>query len=85
MKLVGDGDKVAQLVRHREPFEYQNPYGDTVKTMEHRAGWDATFSAPKSVSITALVGGDERIGGVAACPGGDLERFTSRTASCTAG
>jgi TrwC relaxase len=27
-----------QLVRHREPFEYQNPYGDTVKTMEHRAG-----------------------------------------------
>jgi conjugative relaxase-like TrwC/TraI family protein len=29
--------------------------------MEHRAGWDATFSAPKSVSLTALVGGDERI------------------------
>jgi len=27
--------------------------------MEHRAGWDATFSAPKSVSLTALVGGDE--------------------------
>jgi conjugative relaxase-like TrwC/TraI family protein len=29
--------------------------------MEHRAGWDATFSAPKSVSLTALVGGDERV------------------------
>ncbi len=29
--------------------------------MEHRAGWDATFSAPKSVSLTALVGGDERL------------------------
>ena len=29
--------------------------------MEHRAGWDATFSAPKSVSLTALPGGDERI------------------------
>ena len=29
--------------------------------MEHRAGWDATFSAPKSVSLTALVGGDHRI------------------------
>ena len=28
---------------------------------EHRAGWDATFSAPKSVSLTALVGGDERV------------------------
>jgi conjugative relaxase-like TrwC/TraI family protein len=26
-----------------------------------RAGWDATFSAPKSVSLTALVGGDERV------------------------
>ena len=31
------------------------------KTMEHRAGWDATFSAPKSISLTALVGGDERV------------------------
>jgi conjugative relaxase-like TrwC/TraI family protein len=29
--------------------------------MEHRAGWDATFSAPKSVSITALVGRDDRV------------------------
>ena len=29
--------------------------------MGHRAGWDATFSAPKSVSLTALVGGDERV------------------------
>ena len=26
--------------------------------MEHRAGWDATLSAPKTVSLTALVGGD---------------------------
>jgi conjugative relaxase-like TrwC/TraI family protein len=29
--------------------------------MEHRAGWDATFSAPKSISLTALVGDDRRI------------------------
>src|SRR5580704_15980971 len=29
--------------------------------MAHRAGWDATFSAPKSVSVTALVGGDARV------------------------
>ena len=50
-----------QLVRHRESFQYQNENGDAVKTMEHRAGWDATFSAPKSVSLTALVGGDERV------------------------
>jgi conjugative relaxase-like TrwC/TraI family protein len=50
-----------QLVRHRQSFEYQNENGETVKTMEHRAGWDATFSAPKSVSLTALVGGDEEV------------------------
>src|SRR6516162_239242 len=28
---------------------------------ERRAGWDATFSAPKSVSIQALVAGDPRL------------------------
>ena len=33
----------------------------TVAPVEHRAGWDATFSAPKSVSLTALVGGDDRV------------------------
>ena len=49
------------LVRQRAAYEYVNGQGDTVRTMEHRAGWDATFSAPKSVSLTALVGGDERV------------------------
>ena len=38
-----------------------NDKGETVRAMEHRAGWDATFSAPKSVSLTALVGGDDRV------------------------
>ncbi len=50
-----------QLVRQRASYEYQDPEGKTIKTMEHRAGWDATFSAPKSVSLTALVGGDDRV------------------------
>jgi conjugative relaxase-like TrwC/TraI family protein len=50
-----------QLVQHRHPFEYRNASGKTIKSVEHRAGWDATFSPPKSVSLTALVGGDERI------------------------
>ena len=50
-----------QLVRHQTAREYVNEQGKTVKTMEHRAGWDATFSAPKSVSLTALVGADERV------------------------
>ena len=50
-----------QLVRQRASYEYQDANGKSVKTMEHRAGWDATFSAPKSVSLTALVGGDDRV------------------------
>jgi len=50
-----------QLVRQRSSYEYKDADGKTVKTMEHRAGWDATFSAPKSVSLTALVGGDENV------------------------
>jgi conjugative relaxase-like TrwC/TraI family protein len=50
-----------QLVRYQAAREYVNESGEKIKTMEHRAGWDATFSAPKSVSLTALVGGDERV------------------------
>jgi conjugative relaxase-like TrwC/TraI family protein len=50
-----------QLVEHRAALEYENEHGERVKTMEHRAGWDGTFSAPKTVSLTALVGGDERV------------------------
>src|SRR6185437_14903937 len=50
-----------QLVRQRASYEYIDPDGKTIKTMEHRAGWDATFSAPKSVSLTALVGGDDGV------------------------
>ena len=50
-----------QLVQHQTPRRHVNASGREVMTMEHRAGWDATFSAPKSVSLTALVGGDERV------------------------
>jgi len=48
-----------QLVRYQSAREYATESGQTVTTMEHRAGWDATFSAPKSVSLTALVGADD--------------------------
>ena len=51
----------AQLVRHRTGQGYTTADGNTVKPVKHRAGWDATFSAPKSVSLTALVGGDDRV------------------------
>ncbi len=50
-----------QLVSHRAVHEYLTPDGKTVSPVEHRAGWDATFSAPKSVSLTALVGHDDRV------------------------
>jgi conjugative relaxase-like TrwC/TraI family protein len=49
------------LVRHQTACRYTNAAGKTITAMEHRAGWDATFSAPKSVSLTALVGRDDRV------------------------
>ena len=51
----------AQLVRHQVSRTYEGKNGHDVTSVEHRAGWDATFSAPKSVSLTALVGGDDRV------------------------
>ncbi len=70
----------AQMVRHQSAKTYENQFGREVTSVEHRAGWDATFSAPKSVSLTALVGGDDRVReahresvGIAL---GELERYT---------
>jgi conjugative relaxase-like TrwC/TraI family protein len=50
-----------ELIRHQVSRTYEGKFGKEVTSVEHRAGWDATFSAPKSVSITALVGGDDRV------------------------
>ena len=50
-----------QLVHLHPSCKYQDAKGRTVKTIGHRAGRDMTFSAPKSVSLTALVGGDDRV------------------------
>ena len=50
-----------QLIRHRAVQQYQGASGQMIAPVEHRAGWDATFSAPKSISLTALVGGDDRV------------------------
>ena len=50
-----------QLVRHVKKHERTNQHGEEIETGGHRAGCDITFSAPKSVSLAALVGGDERI------------------------
>ena len=69
-----------QMVRHQPAKTYEDRFGKEVTSVEHRAGWDATFSAPKSVSLTALVGGDERVreahrASVRAALG-ELERYT---------
>ena len=50
-----------QLVWHESSRTYENRYGKEVTSVGHRAGWDATISALKSVSLTVLVGGDERV------------------------
>ena len=51
-----DPHTAEQLVYHRIVQEYEGADGKSIAPVEHRAGWDATFSAPKSVSLTALVG-----------------------------
>jgi conjugative relaxase-like TrwC/TraI family protein len=47
-----------QLVDHVQSKKFINQYGKEVETSEHRAGWDATFSAPKSISILAYMSQD---------------------------
>jgi conjugative relaxase-like TrwC/TraI family protein len=69
-----------QLVRHRAVYAYRTKDGRTVATVAHRAAWDATFTAPKSVSLTALVGGDDRVREAhreaVACALSAFERYT---------
>jgi conjugative relaxase-like TrwC/TraI family protein len=69
-----------QLVKHQPARTYENEYGKQITSVEHRAGWDATFSAPKSVSLTALVGGDVRVRDAhresVRVALGELERYT---------
>src|SRR6202021_1981437 len=69
-----------QLVRHQVSRTYEGKLGREVTSTEHRAGWDATFSAPKSVALTALVGGDDRVRDAhresVRVALGELERYT---------
>src|SRR5215213_316118 len=50
-----------QLIRSVTAREIVDENGKEKLTSTHRAGWDATFSAPKSASLAALVGKDERV------------------------
>jgi conjugative relaxase-like TrwC/TraI family protein len=73
-------ESCAQLVKHQPARTYENERGKEITSVEHRAGWDATFSAPKSVSLTALVGGDDRVRDAhresVRVALGELERYT---------
>src|SRR5215216_2514309 len=52
------GEQLIRVVSSREVVDED---GKKKITSTHRAGWDATISAPKSVSLAALVGDDERV------------------------
>jgi conjugative relaxase-like TrwC/TraI family protein len=45
-----------QLIAHRDTYLTREG-----KEVPHRAAWDLTFHAPKTVSLTALVGDDDRV------------------------
>jgi conjugative relaxase-like TrwC/TraI family protein len=51
----------SQLIRSVSARETVDEDDKKSITSTHRAGWDATISAPKSVSLAALVGDDERV------------------------
>lgn len=55
-----DPQTFTQLLRGTLPNGQQLGKQDGDK-LKHRPGFDLTFSAPKSVSLAALIGGDERI------------------------
>lgn len=69
---IGKGSNALGLRGGVKPEDFENivdgrsPEGEQLvraggKEQKHRAGTDLPFSAPKSVSVQALVGGDERL------------------------
>jgi conjugative relaxase-like TrwC/TraI family protein len=50
-----------QIIKHVPSKTYNNKFGKQITTATHRAGWDLTFNAPKSISLAAGPGGDKRI------------------------
>lgn len=56
-----EAEDFKNLLHGKSPDGKQSLLGKKVDPEKHRAGADMTFSAPKSLSIAALVGGDERL------------------------
>ena len=58
-----DPDAFKEILEGRVPDETGHRLGRKQKdgTLAHRPGRDVTLSAPKSVSLAALIGGDQRI------------------------
>src|SRR5437867_3352241 len=63
LELRGEVDdrRFTALLEGREPGSGALLVPPAASTGTHRAAWDLTFSAPKSVSLAALVGGDQRL------------------------
>ena len=61
MTIGQDPHTGEQLIKSVSAREIVDEFGKKTITSEHRAGWDATISAPKSVSLAALVGDDGRV------------------------
>ncbi|BAY42166.1 hypothetical protein NIES2111_65620 (plasmid) [Nostoc sp. NIES-2111] len=58
---VNDQETFFNIVNGRSPDGSQNLCARKLDSSQRRAATDFTFSAPKSVSLQALVGGDERL------------------------
>lgn len=56
-----DPGQFKALLEGRLPDSTELGRGGKDSEREHKAGWDLTFSAPKSVSIVGLAGGDTRL------------------------
>src|SRR5437867_3309074 len=63
LELRGEVDdrRFTALLEGREPGSAAALVPPAASTGTHRSAWDLTFSAPKSVSLAALVGGDQRL------------------------
>lgn len=56
-----ESEDFKNLLHGKSPNGKQSLLGKKVDPEKHRAGVDMTFSAPKSLSVAALVGGNERL------------------------